>query len=55
LNALLHGSWRAALIIALGVMAALGFRPLGLWPAMLLGVGALVWLVARAPSGIAPR
>ncbi|WP_343613545.1 apolipoprotein N-acyltransferase [Novosphingobium sp.] len=50
LNALLHGSWRAALIIALGVMAALGFRPLGLWPAMLLGVGALVWLVARAPS-----
>jgi apolipoprotein N-acyltransferase len=50
LNALLHGSGRAALIIALGVMAALGFRPLGLWPAMLLGVGALVWLVARAPS-----
>jgi apolipoprotein N-acyltransferase len=39
LNALLHGSWRAALIIALGVMAALGFRPLGLWPAMLLGWG----------------
>jgi apolipoprotein N-acyltransferase len=42
--------WRVALILTLGAVAALGFRPLDLWPATLVGVGALVWLVRRVQS-----
>lgn len=42
--------WRLALILMLGAVAALGFRPLALWPATLLGVGGLVFLVRRIPS-----
>lgn len=42
--------WRVALILALGAVGALGFRPLALWPATLLGVGALVWLTRRVQS-----
>ena len=35
---------------ALGVAAACGFQPLGLWPLTLLGIAGLLWLVARAPG-----
>ncbi|MDE1915854.1 MAG: apolipoprotein N-acyltransferase [Sphingomonadales bacterium] len=40
--------WQGAAVGLLGALAALGFRPLALWPAMMLGVAALVWLVCRA-------
>ena len=43
-----RGGWRAAAVIALGAVAALGFQPLGAWPLALLGVGGLIALVARA-------
>lgn len=33
-----------------GAVAACGFPPLGLWPLTLLGMGGLLWLVARAPG-----
>jgi apolipoprotein N-acyltransferase len=33
---------------ALGVLAATGFQPLGLWPLALLAIGALGWLVGHA-------
>jgi apolipoprotein N-acyltransferase len=42
--------WRVALILTLGALSALGFRPLALWPATLIGVGALVWLVRRVQN-----
>ena len=32
-----------------GLLAACGFPPLALWPATLLAVAALVWLITRAP------
>jgi apolipoprotein N-acyltransferase len=38
------------LALALGVLAATGFQPLGLWPVALLAVGALPLLVERAPG-----
>ncbi len=33
-----------------GLVAALGFAPLGWWPLTILGFAALLWLVERAPS-----
>jgi apolipoprotein N-acyltransferase len=36
--------------IALGLVAATGFRPLGLWPLALLAIGALPLLIERAPG-----
>src|SRR6185295_16220125 len=33
-----------------GLVSALGFAPLGLWPVMLLGFAALLWLLEQAPS-----
>jgi apolipoprotein N-acyltransferase len=33
-----------------GMIAALGFEPLGLWPLTLAAVAGLIWLVERAPS-----
>jgi apolipoprotein N-acyltransferase len=42
--------WRVAVILALGALAALGFKPLALWPATLIGVAALVWMVRRTGS-----
>ncbi len=36
--------------MALGLLAALGFPPVGLWPAALLAIGGLVWLIRRAPT-----
>ena len=39
---------RIGLIVGLGAVAACGFQPLGWWPAMLLGVAGLVWLVRLA-------
>ena len=33
-----------------GLISALAFEPLGAWPLMPLAVGALIWLVDRAPS-----
>src|ERR1043166_4287808 len=33
-----------------GLVSALGFAPLGLWPLMLLGFAALLWLLEQAPS-----
>jgi len=45
-----QAGWRAAALIALGAGTALGFRPLGAWPLALLGVAALIALVARAPT-----
>jgi len=38
--------WLAALL--LGVVAATGFQPLGLWPLALLAIGAFMLLIARA-------
>jgi apolipoprotein N-acyltransferase len=35
----------------LGVLAALGQAPLGLWPATLMGLGGLAWLLGRATDG----
>ncbi|RVU03426.1 apolipoprotein N-acyltransferase [Novosphingobium umbonatum] len=42
--------WHAAALVVCGALAALGFAPLGWWWASLLGVGALVGIVVRAPS-----
>ncbi len=36
--------------IALGLLAALGFPPVGLWPVTLLAIGALAWLIRSAPT-----
>ena len=33
-----------------GLVGALGFEPLGLWPLTLAGFGILIWAVERAPS-----
>ncbi len=33
-----------------GMVAALGFEPLGLWPLTLAAFAFLLWLVERAPS-----
>jgi apolipoprotein N-acyltransferase len=33
-----------------GLASALGFAPLGLWPLMLAGLAALLWLIEDAPS-----
>ena len=38
------------LVIGLGALAACGFRPLALWPAMVLGVAGLLFLVDRQPG-----
>ncbi len=40
---------RLALSLLAGLASALGFAPLGLWPLTVLGVAALLWLVADAP------
>lgn len=42
--------WQGGLIALAGALAALGFQPLALWPAMLLGTGLLVWLAGRAAT-----
>ncbi len=44
----LAGRRRLALAFGLGVLAALGQAPWGLWPLTLAGLAGLVWLVARA-------
>ncbi len=36
--------------MALGMLAALGFPPLGLWPVSLLAIGGLAWLIRSAPT-----
>jgi apolipoprotein N-acyltransferase len=36
--------------LALGVLAATGFQPLGLWPLSLVAIGLLLWLIERAPT-----
>ncbi|MDZ4307137.1 MAG: apolipoprotein N-acyltransferase [Allopontixanthobacter sp.] len=36
--------------MALGLVAALGFPPVGLWPVSLLAIGALAWLIRSAPT-----
>ncbi len=36
--------------MALGLLAALGFPPVGLWPVSLLAIGALAWLIRSAPT-----
>ncbi|MXP14981.1 apolipoprotein N-acyltransferase [Altererythrobacter confluentis] len=36
--------------IVLGLAAATGFPPLGLWPVTLLALGGLVWLIRTAPT-----
>lgn len=41
--------WLAALV--LGVVSALGFQPLALWPLTLLGIAGLIALVRGAPDG----
>jgi apolipoprotein N-acyltransferase len=33
-----------------GLLSALGFEPLGVWPLTLAGLGVLIWAVGRAPS-----
>ena len=33
-----------------GLVSALGFAPLGLWPLMILAFAALLWLIEGAPS-----
>jgi apolipoprotein N-acyltransferase len=38
------------LALALGVLAATGFQPIGLWPLALLAIGLFLWLVERAPG-----
>ncbi|HEX8534487.1 MAG TPA: apolipoprotein N-acyltransferase [Allosphingosinicella sp.] len=38
------------LSLLLGLLAALGFQPLGLWPLTLAAFAGLLWLVERAPS-----
>lgn len=39
-----------ALAFLAGLASALAFEPVGAWPLILLGFGALLWLVERAPS-----
>jgi apolipoprotein N-acyltransferase len=46
-KALARPRWLA---LALGVLAACGFQPLGLWPLALLALGAFLILVERAPG-----
>lgn len=41
---------RAWVALGLGALAAAGQAPLGLWPATLLGLVGVVWLVAAAPG-----
>lgn len=36
--------------MALGLLAALGFPPVGLWPLSLLAIGGLAWLIRSAPT-----
>ena len=36
--------------MALGLVAALGFPPAGLWPVSLLAIGALAWLIRSVPT-----
>ena len=38
-----------ALSLLAGLVSALGFEPLGLWPLTLLGFAALLWLIESAP------
>ena len=50
----LFGHWLAKhpriLAVVLGVLAAAGFPPLGLWPVTLLAIGGLAWLIHSAPT-----
>jgi apolipoprotein N-acyltransferase len=50
----LFGHWLSALprifAVVLGVLAATGFPPLGLWPVALLAIGGLAWLIHSAPT-----
>lgn len=36
--------------LALGLLAALGFPPVGLWPVSLFAIGGLAWLIRAAPT-----
>lgn len=36
--------------VVLGMVAATGFQPLGLWPLALIAIGLLLWLIERAPT-----
>lgn len=44
------GRFPRLLAIALGALAACGFRPLALWPLTLLGIALLIELIARRPT-----
>jgi apolipoprotein N-acyltransferase len=41
---------RLALALLSGLVSALGFAPLGLWPLTILAFAALLWLIESAPS-----
>lgn len=43
-------AWPRPSAIVLGLLAALGFPPIGLWPLSLLAIGGLAWLIRSAPT-----
>ncbi|MBX7513737.1 apolipoprotein N-acyltransferase [Qipengyuania sp. GH38] len=43
-----HPYWSA---LVLGLVSALGYPPLGLWPLSLAGMAAFIWLLHRRPHG----